>query len=93
MHYFTELTTKQKSIITVIVTFVIAGAVFYNIYKDRDLELVAMLEGRYNQGKTLDCKGIDVNSTNFDYSVGTQSFIGHKDSTNPNMIINIRECR
>ncbi len=93
MHYFTELNTKQKAAISATVTLVILGAIFYSILKTQDQELVISLQEKYDQKMVLMCGDIEVDYKNFDYSVGTQSFIGHKDSKYPNKIINIRECR
>lgn len=93
MHYFTELTGKQKGIITLIVTLFVAGAVVYNIKSDREREHVMSVELKYRNGETLVCQGVEVNATTFSYSIGTQSFIGNKGTPHYQRIFNARECR
>lgn len=92
MHYFTELSGKQKGVISLIVAMIIATAIAYNIQSDREREKVVSIEQKYRSGETLVCHGIDVNTTTFDYSVGTQSFIGLKETPHYQQIINVREC-
>ncbi|MBD3799530.1 hypothetical protein [Sulfuricurvum sp.] len=92
MHYFTELGTKQKNLISAVLTLIISGAIAYNIAADRDREKVIRVEQQYRSGETLMCRGIEVNVTTFDYSVGTQSFVGLKETKHYQQIINAREC-
>lgn len=92
MHFFTELTARQKGIISLLLTLIIGGAVAYNIAADRDREHVTQIELRYRHGETLRCGGTDVNSSTFDYSVGTQSFVGIKGTPYEQQIFNVREC-
>jgi hypothetical protein len=93
MHYFTELGTKQKTLISLVVTLLISGAVAYNIAADRERDKILATELKFRSGETLLCRGIDVNTTTFDYSVGTQSFIGLKGTKHYQQIINARECQ
>lgn len=93
MHFFTELSGKQKGIITLIVTLLVSGAIAYNIQSDRDRTHLIDVELKFQQGKTLVCQGIEVNSTTFDYSVGTQSFVGNRGTKYFQQIINARECQ
>lgn len=92
MHYFTELTGRQKGLISLVVTLIIAGAIAYNIAANRDREHVTQIELRYRHGETLTCAGVDVNASTFDYSVGTQSFVGLKGTSRFQQIYNAREC-
>lgn len=92
MHYFTELSGKQKGMISLAVTLVIAAAIAYNIQSDRDRAKVSAIELKYERGETLVCRGIEVNSTTFGYSVGTQSFVGNRGTKHYQQIINAREC-
>lgn len=92
MHYFTELGAKQKGIISLVVTLIIGGAVAYNISADHDREKIALIELKFRNGEKITCNGIEVNSSAFDYSVGTQSFIGLKGSGYEERIFNAREC-
>ncbi len=93
MHYFTELSGRQKGIISAFVTLLVAGAVAYNIAADREREHVAQVELKYRSGGTLVCNGVEVNATTFDYSIGTQSFIGLKGTPRYQQIFSARECR
>lgn len=93
MHYFTELSAKQKGTISLIVTLFVIGAIVYNIQSDRDREQVNGVVLKYQQGQTLMCQGIEVNSTTFDYSVGTQSFVGNRGTKYFQQIVNARECQ
>ena len=92
MHYFTELRGKHKAIISGTVALAVAAAIAYNIAADREREHVAAIEQKYRSGQTLVCGGVKVNATNFDYSVGTQSFIGLKGTPHYQRIYNAREC-
>lgn len=93
MHFFTELTGKQKGIITLIVMLFVAGAIAYNIKSGNDRDRIAAVELKYRNGETLVCQGAEVNDTTFTYSIGTQSFIGNKGTPNYQRIFNARECR
>lgn len=93
MHYFTELSGKQKGMISLVVTLVIAAAIAYNIQSDRDRAKVSAIELKYERGETLVCQGIEVNSSTFGYSVGTQSFVGNRGTQYYQQIINARECQ
>ncbi|AFV97922.1 MULTISPECIES: hypothetical protein [unclassified Sulfuricurvum] len=93
LHYFTELSGKQKGIISLVVTLIITAAIMYNVSMDRDRAKVSEVELKYQQGETLVCRGIEVNNSTFGYSVGTQSFVGNRGSKHYQQIINARECQ
>lgn len=93
MHYFTELRGRQKLMITLVVTLLVLGAVMYNIQSDRDREHVSAIELKFTHGETIVCQGVTVNTGEFSYSVGTQSFIGNKGTSHYQQIFNARECR
>jgi hypothetical protein len=92
MHYFTELSGKQKGIISFVLALCVAGAIAYNVQSDRDRAKVSAIELKYQQGETLICRGIELNSSTFGYSVGTQSFVGNRGTKHYQQIINAREC-
>ena len=93
MYYFTSLTFRQKGYILLLLTLVIANAVLYNIMKDLESKHINEMQLKYTNGETLLCKGIKVDRKGFSYSVGTQSFIGNKESRYPNQIFSASECR
>src|SRR3989338_3995521 len=93
LHYFTELSGKQKGIISLVVTLIITAAIMYNVSMDRDRAKVSEVELKYQQGETLVCLGIEVNNSTFGYSVGTQSFVGNRGGKHYQQIINARECQ
>ena len=92
MHYFTELSARQKGIISLIVTLFVAGAVVYNIRSDAERAHVTQIELKYRHGETIRCQGVDVNDSEFSYSDGTQSFVGNKGTRHYQQIFNVREC-
>lgn len=93
MHFFTELSSKQKGTITLAITLLISAAIAYNVAADRDRAHVTDIELRYRHGETLRCAGVEVNASTFDYSDGTQSFVGLKATPYYQQIFNVRECQ
>lgn len=80
MHYFTELTTKQKVSAALILVIIIMSAVAYNKYQDLQREKMLEIVVKYEQGKTIRCGKRDVNSTMYSLSIGTYTFIGKKNT-------------
>lgn len=93
MHYFTELTGRQKGSISFGLILLIAGAIVYNMKSDQEREHVTGIELKYRHGETVKCRGVDVNASEFSYSDGTQSFIGNKGTAHYQQIFNLRECQ
>lgn len=93
MHFFTELDARRKSVITLALTLIVAGAVAYNIRSDALRAHVTDIELRYRHGQSLHCGDTEVNATNFSYSDGTQSFVGNKGTPFEQQIFSSRECR
>lgn len=93
MHYFTELTGRQKGGISLVLVLLIAGAIVYNIKSDWEREQVTAIKLRYRHGETVKCQGVEVNASEFSYSDGTQSFIGNKGTSHYQQIFNLRECQ
>ena len=92
LHYFTELSRSQKLIVAAIFTLFITSAIMYNTYATKQQEKVLIVVQQYKQGKTLHCKGIDINSSTFDLS-GTNTFIGKKNTPHYSEIIRAIECK
>lgn len=92
MHYFTELNARRKGIISLCVALIIAGAIVYNMKSDAQRQHITSIELKFNNGETVNCKQVHVNKKEFSYSVGTQSFIGNKDSKYAWQIFSASEC-
>jgi len=93
LHYFTELSHKQKAMVTAVLVLIIGSAYGYNMMNENERQQIAAVELQYAQDKTVHCNGIDVNKTNFSFSVGTHTFLGRKDTPNYKQMINARECQ
>ena len=92
LHNFTELDHKSKFIVAVVLAGVILMMYLFNVYMDNQRDLVTAVELKYHQNKTLTCKGIEVNQSNFSYSVGTQTFIGRESTPHYGQLISATEC-
>lgn len=92
LHYFTELTTKQKSIVTAIVLAIVLGAIAFNAYTTTQREQMLNLVTKFNQGKTIECRGLDINNSKYTISIGTYTFIGKKDTDNYGQMISASTC-
>jgi hypothetical protein len=92
LHYFTELTDKQKVAITAVVFLIVISAIAFNGYNNAKNKRVLDAVMKFNQHGTLKCKGVDVNSTNFSLSVGTYTFIGKKETPFYGQMISVSTC-
>lgn len=92
MHYFTALSGKQKGMVSLILAVIIGNAILYNIMNDLKSKHISAIELKFTNGEMLTCNGVRVNSENFTYSVGTQSFIGNKKSRYAQQIFSASEC-
>ncbi len=93
MHYFTELSNRNKALITLIVTLVVANAALINFMNDKEGELAAAAQLKFTNNETIVCQDINVTNKEFSYSVGTQSFVGNKGSKYDSKILSASECR
>lgn len=93
LHYFTELDTRQKSVVTLVVLVIVGGAVYYNKLQDKQRAHALEMHRQFEQGKTIICEGVEVNTTNFEYSDGTQIFIGKENTPHYTRMINVLQCR
>jgi hypothetical protein len=93
MHYFTELDTRQKVIATVFLTLLVVGAVVYNEHMETEREHILAVELKYSQNRNILCNKTDVNKSTFSYSVGTQTFIGRKNTPYYNQMYSVDQCR
>jgi hypothetical protein len=92
LHNFTELSHQQKGIVTAVLVGLIISMYVFNIYSDNQRDKVTNIVLEYKQNKTLTCKGVDVNQSNFSYSVGTQTFIGLENTPHYGRLISATEC-
>ncbi len=93
LHYFTELDHKQKFITSSIVLAIILSAIGYNTYTDNQREDMMAVVTKFNQGKTVTCEGVDVNSSLYDLSTGTYTFIGKENTPNYGQMISASTCK
>ncbi len=93
MHYFTELDKKQKTLTTIILLVVILSAIAYNNYTSAQRDAMLAVVTAYQQGKSVECKGIKVNAKLYDLSTGTYTFIGKKNTPNYEQMISVSSCK
>jgi len=92
MHFFTELTLRQKAVTTLLLLLFISAAIYYNALQDKTAVQLRDAMLRFNQNKSLTCGTLEVNSTNFTLSVGTQTFIGREKSDYAGKMVSASEC-
>ena len=92
LHYFTELTKSQKLSITAIILVIILSAITYNSYNTAQSQKLLEVVKKFEQNKTLLCDSKEVNSTNYDLSTGTYTFIGRKNSPYQGEMISATRC-
>ena len=93
LHYFTELSKKQKVLVTAIVLSVVLSAIGFNKYKNLQRENMLNIVMKYNQGQNIQCDGVDVNNENYTLSIGTYTFIGKEGTENYSKMISASTCR
>ena len=93
MHFFTELSHRQKLSVAGTVLLIIAAAVAYNRSADEAQSHVRDVILKFNQHKTLTCNGVEVNDTAFTLSVGTQSFIAGEGTPHAGQIFDAAGCQ
>ncbi len=92
LHFFTEISLRQKVGTTLIAAFLILGAYLFNqSNEDRRLHQESVLL-KFKHGKNIVCDSIDVNNSEFAYSSGTQTFLGKKESRMNGRIISLDLC-
>lgn len=92
MHFFTELNIKQKVVSTLLVLSFVMGALYYNSLQNEEAEHLRDVMLRYNQEKNLQCSDVNVTKANFSLSVGTQTFLGRKESAHAGKMIPASAC-
>ena len=92
LHYFTELTKMHKISITTALFVIIYSAIAYNTYQSHQSQKLLNIVTKYKQGKTIQCKGRDVNSASYSLSIGTYTFIGKKNTPHYTEMISATDC-
>lgn len=92
LHYFTELSVKQKIASTLAVFAIILSALFYNTQSNAQSQKMLDVIIKFKQGKSVKCQEIEVNNTNFSLSVGTYTFIGKSKTSAEGLMINVSAC-
>lgn len=92
LHYFTELTRSQKSLISVVLLSIVLFAIAFNAYNNTQRDKMLAVVMKFNQHKSVICQGIEVNSTNYDLSIGTYTFIGKENTPNYGQMISASKC-
>ena len=93
LHFFTEISLRQKVTVSGVLAVVILGAYLFNLNSEkRRLHLENVLLD-FTHGKTIQCQNFDVNNSEFYYSSGTQTFLGKKDSKMFGRIISLDQCQ
>jgi len=93
MHYYTELSMRQKILIALILLAAIASAIFYNHTMQQQQEKLLNIQTRYEQGKTIHCQGVDVNQSTHSLSIGTFTFIGKENTPYYAQMISASTCQ
>ena len=93
LHYFTELTHKQKALVSALVLAVVLSAVAFNTYTNAKTKRMLSAVMKFNQHKDIECDGVIVNDTNFTLSIGTYTFIGKENTQNYAQMISASTCK
>jgi len=93
LHYFTELNHKQKAMTSGIVLAIILAAIAFNTYSYSQRDNMMAVVTKFNQGKTVKCQGVDVNSSLYDLSTGTYTFIGKENTPNYGQMLSASSCK
>ena len=92
LHYFTELTKSQKTIVTASVLVVVLSAIAYNAYSNSQRDKMLNVVMKFNQNKTVICNGIEINNSDYTISIGTYTFIGKENTPNYGQMISASDC-
>jgi len=92
LHYFTELKHSQKLSIALVALLIVLSAIGYNKYKTFKTDKMLSVIVKYKQGKTVNCDGVDVNSSRYSLSVGTYTFIGKENTPHYAEMISAADC-
>lgn len=92
LNYFTELNKSQKFTVTGVALAIILSAITYNKYNQAQGDILLQVVTKFEQGKSVYCQGKEVNTTNYDLSVGTYTFIGREKTPHYGEMISASSC-
>ena len=92
LNYLTELTRTQKITISSVLFAIILMAITFNSYNNNKDQHVLDIAMQFNQGKTIKCEGLDINSSLYGLSTGTYTFIGKENTLNSGKMISASIC-
>jgi len=89
-----SLSTQTKLVMVSIVIVLIGFVAWYAIDQSQTDEYNRTIINAFKQGKTLDCDGVEVNSTSFVFVNGTLSFIpSDSNKKDQGIVIDIFTCK
>ncbi|MCF6216885.1 MAG: hypothetical protein L3J58_12030 [Emcibacter sp.] len=93
LNYFTEFSRSQKITISAVFFAIIMMAILFNSYSENKDQHTLDIAMKFNQGKTIKCDGVDVNSSLYELSTGTYTFIGKENTPNYGKMISASICK
>jgi len=90
--YFLDLDKREEVIAGTSIVVLILSAVAFNAYSSTQREKMLSVVTKFKQNKTVNCNGVDVNSTNYDLSIGTYTFIGLENTPYYGEMISASSC-
>ena len=93
LNYFTSLSHSEKFSVIAIVLSLVLMAMMFNEYSKSESQNTLDVAMRFNQNKTVVCEGVEVNSSNYELSVGTYTFIGKTGTPNYGKMISVSTCK
>ena len=92
LNSFTDLNKTQKISIAVTLFIIIVSAIAYNKHSDQETKKMLNIVTKFNQKKSVNCNGIDVNDSLYTLSIGTYTFIGKEGTPIYGQMISVSEC-
>lgn len=93
LHFFTEISSKQKvAVVGIVAAFILGAYLFNKNTEDRRVRMQNILI-EFRHGNDIVCEGMKVNDKDFSYSSGTQTFLGKRDSKTYGRIISLDRCQ
>lgn len=88
------ISKKNKFLITGLIMLIFGAVYFFAQYDKSVQSSTNEILTAYEQGRALECESLEVNSTNFAFEYGTQSFVAKRENKqNAGVIISIKKCQ